>query len=77
VVGDNPNFEARAADREVLAWLVERMTPDQRAIAERRVAGEDWAEIALANGTTAEAVRKRYRRGLDAIVKRLDEQGAS
>ena len=66
--GDEPNVEARAMDRELLAWLMERMTPDQREIAERRAAGDDWADIARDHGTSAEALRKRYRRGLDAVI---------
>jgi len=69
---DNPNIPARAADRELLAWLMGQMTPDQSVEAERRAAGEEWADIARDDGTTAEAMRKRYRRELDAIVKELD-----
>jgi RNA polymerase sigma factor (sigma-70 family) len=72
LAGDNPNIEARTADRELLAWLMGQMTPDQRLVAERRAAGEEWAEIARDNGTTAEAMRKRYRRGLEALVKEVD-----
>ncbi len=49
-------------DQELLAWLLERMTPDQREIAERRAAGDDWADIARDKETSAEALRKRYRR---------------
>jgi RNA polymerase sigma factor (sigma-70 family) len=72
LAGDNPNIAARAADRELLAWLMAQMTPDQRLVAERRAAGEEWADIARDMGTTAEALRKRFRRGLDAIVNGLE-----
>jgi hypothetical protein len=47
------------------------MTPGQRSIAERRADGEEWAEIAYDHGITPEAMRKRYRRALDSIVKGL------
>ena len=72
LAGENPNVAARAADRELLLWLTGQMTPNQRVVAERRAAGDEWADIARDHGTTAEALRKGYRRGLDAIVKRLD-----
>jgi DNA-directed RNA polymerase specialized sigma24 family protein len=72
LAADNPNIATRAADRELLAWLMAQMTPDQRLVAERRAAGEEWADIARDIGTTAEALRKRFRRGLDAIVKGLE-----
>ena len=71
LAGENPNVAARAADRELLLWLTEQMTPNQRVVAERRAAGDEWADIARDHGTTAEALRKRYRRGLDAILKKL------
>jgi len=72
LAGDNPNIEARAADRELLARIMGQMTPDQRVVAERRAAGEEWSEIARDYGVTAEAMRKRYRRGLEPIVSGLD-----
>jgi hypothetical protein len=72
LAGNESSIDQRAADRELLTWLMAQMTPDQRLVAERRAAGEDWADIARDHGTTAEAMRKRYRRGLDAIVKGLD-----
>jgi RNA polymerase sigma factor (sigma-70 family) len=72
VAGAGSGVVAAVADRELLAWLMERMTPEQRVIAQRRADGEEWAEIARGSGTTAEALRKRYRRGLDELVKSLD-----
>ena len=72
LAGNNPDISTVVADRELLSWLMERMTPDQRLIAERRAGGEEWSEIARAMGTTAEALRKRYRRGLDALVEGVD-----
>jgi RNA polymerase sigma factor (sigma-70 family) len=72
LAGGNPNIAERAADRELLAWLMGQMTPDQCLVAERRAAGEEWADIACNYGISAEAMRKRFRRGLEAIVKRLD-----
>lgn len=70
LAGDESDIEEKAAEREQLARLMEQMTPELRLIAERRAAGDDWADIARDHGTTAEAMRKRYRRGLDAIINR-------
>ncbi len=72
LAGVDCNIEGRAADRDLLAWLMRQMTPDQRLVAERRAVGEAWSDIARDLETTAEALRKRYRRGLDAIVKGLE-----
>jgi RNA polymerase sigma factor (sigma-70 family) len=72
LAGDESDIDGRAADRELLAFLMERMTPEQRRVAERRADGDDWADIARDHGTTPEAMRKRYRRGLDAIVNESD-----
>ena len=72
LAGDESDIDGKAADRELLTRLMERMTPEQREVAERKAAGDDWADIARDYGTTAEAMRKRYRRGLGAILDGSD-----
>ncbi len=48
------------------------MTSEERAIAERRVRGETWSEIASALGGSAEARRKQYERAVEVIADSLE-----
>jgi RNA polymerase sigma-70 factor (ECF subfamily) len=67
----------QAAARELLAQVRERLTDEERQIAEGRGRGDSWAEIAAAVGGTVESARKKLARGLDRVLCQLglDEEG--
>jgi RNA polymerase sigma-70 factor (ECF subfamily) len=79
VLGDGGDFLAAAASdpgeqaaaRELLAKVREHLSPDERALAEQRGRGDSWAEIAAAQGGTAESVRKKLTRALDRVLEQL------
>jgi RNA polymerase sigma-70 factor (ECF subfamily) len=57
------------AARELLDYYVERLSPENRAILERRVNGEAWGEIAASLGKKPDTVRKQFQRALQVIDK--------
>lgn len=66
----------QAAARELLGLVRERLSDDERELAERRGRGDSWAEIAAAQGGTPEGLRKKLTRALDRVLNQLGiEQG--
>ncbi len=67
----------QAATRELLAKVRERLTDDERQLAELRGRGDSWAEIAATQGGTPESMRKKLARALDRVLTDLglDEVG--
>jgi RNA polymerase sigma factor (sigma-70 family) len=61
----------QAAARELLAKVRERLSDEERQLAERRGEGESWAEIARAVGGSPESVRKKLARALDRVLGQL------
>lgn len=59
------------AGKELLEAVRARLTDEERALAERRAQGMDWAEIAKELGSTPEALRKRLSRALDRVTREL------
>jgi RNA polymerase sigma-70 factor (ECF subfamily) len=66
-----PGPEQVAAGRDLLEALRARLTPEERAVADRRGAGEGWAEIAAALGGTANGRRMQLKRALDRVAPQL------
>jgi RNA polymerase sigma-70 factor (ECF subfamily) len=64
-----------AAGRELLQRLHRLLGPDERAVLQRRIDGQDWATIAAEMGGSAEALRKKLSRALDRAARalRMDE----
>src|SRR5262249_12882174 len=52
------------AGRELLAMFHERLTPEERQVADLRAKGLDWAAVAGELGGTPEARRKQYTRAV-------------
>src|SRR4051794_16990034 len=71
VASRDPHASVVVSNRELLGEVQRRLTPDERLILERRGQGDDWAEIAGALGGTAEALRKRFTRGIDRVARQL------
>lgn len=61
-----------AADRDLIARAYELMDLEVRQIADLRVQGENWAEIAQTLGGAADARRKQFTRAMDRIAEELD-----
>lgn len=57
---------------ELVAQIQERLAPEVRVLAQMRVAGFDWPEIAEQVGGSAEALRKKLTRALDRVLADLD-----
>jgi RNA polymerase sigma-70 factor (ECF subfamily) len=67
----------QVAGRDLLAQLRERLSEDERRLAEWRGRGDSWAKIAAVYGRSAEALRKQLTRALDRVWRQLglDENG--
>jgi RNA polymerase sigma-70 factor (ECF subfamily) len=66
-----PGPEQVAAGRDLLEALRAHLTPEERAVADRRGAGQGWAEIAAALGGTADGRRMQLKRALDRVAPEL------
>jgi RNA polymerase sigma-70 factor (ECF subfamily) len=66
-----------AADRDLLAAVRERLTEDERQLAELRGQGYTWEAIAERVGGNAQARRVQLARALDRVARELDiDEGA-
>jgi RNA polymerase sigma-70 factor (ECF subfamily) len=61
----------QVAARDLLEQVRERLSDNERQLAEDRGRGDSWAEIAAAHGGTAEGLRKKLTRALDRILQEL------
>jgi RNA polymerase sigma-70 factor (ECF subfamily) len=59
------------AGRELLAAVQSRLSPEERQLADLRVQGVEWAEVAQRLGGTAGARRKQFARALDRVSREL------
>jgi RNA polymerase sigma-70 factor (ECF subfamily) len=59
------------AGRELLERVRGLLSDDERALADQRAQGRDWAAIAAERGVGAEALRKRLARALDRVARQL------
>ena len=60
-----------AEGRELLAVVRDRMTADERAVADGRGMGKSWREVADELGGTPEARRKQLARAIDRVAPHL------
>lgn len=76
-----PNSEAspsqQVANRDLLDAVRQRLSDEERWLAEQRGAGREWADIAGECGGSAEALRKKLTRALDRVAKELGLDGLS
>jgi RNA polymerase sigma-70 factor (ECF subfamily) len=73
--GPTPSREA--AGRDLLRAVRERLSTEERCLADQRAAGRPWDELATEMGVSAEALRKRLTRALDRVAGELglDDEG--
>jgi RNA polymerase sigma factor (sigma-70 family) len=77
VAGPEAAPERVVAGRELLQEVRRRLTEDERDLADQRVLGRGWAELAAERGTSPEALRKRYARALDRVGQEVGIEEAS
>ncbi len=68
---DSPSPSQEVAGRELLAAFLQRLTEEERALADRRAQGVGWAEIAASLGGTAQGRRKQLERAVERVVRQL------
>ncbi|HEY7312009.1 MAG TPA: sigma-70 family RNA polymerase sigma factor [Gemmataceae bacterium] len=61
----------QSAARELLEKVRERLSEEERRLAEQRVRGDSWAEIAATNAGTPEGLRKRLTRAIERALRQL------
>ena len=77
-VADRDGTPSRqVAARELLDVALARLTAGERRLLERRQEGAKWAEIAMDEGDTPEALRKKLARAVERVSREigLDESG--
>ena len=70
--GKAPGPAQQAIGRDLLNRVYELMDPEVRQIANCRIEGSEWEEIASRLGGTADARRKQFRRAMDHIAQTLE-----
>jgi RNA polymerase sigma-70 factor (ECF subfamily) len=70
-----PSPSHLVATRDLLRAARERLSPDERRVADLRGEGRGWEEIAADLGDSPEAVRKRFARAVDRVAGELDLEG--
>ncbi|HEX5269054.1 MAG TPA: sigma-70 family RNA polymerase sigma factor [Gemmataceae bacterium] len=71
LAGSAPAPGAVLADRDLLAAVFERLTEEERRLAELRGEGCNWAEVSARLGGTPDARRKQLSRALDRVTRQL------
>jgi RNA polymerase sigma-70 factor (ECF subfamily) len=71
VAATDPSPSQVIADRELLETFRQRLSAEERQLADLRAQGHDWAEIAALLGGTAQARRKQLERAVDRVAKDL------
>ena len=69
----SPSQEVSA--RELLQQFRNHLTPDEKQLAELRVLGYEWSEIAAQLGGSPEALRKRLARAVQRVARQLGLEG--
>ncbi len=67
----DPSPSRVLAGKELLEQVRQRLTDDERRIADLRAADLGWPEIAATIGGTPEALRKRLSRALDRVANEI------
>jgi RNA polymerase sigma-70 factor (ECF subfamily) len=76
VAGDGATASRIAAGRELLQRVRSQLNTDERAVADLRGQGHDWAEVARQLGGTADGRRMQLARALDRVSRELGLEDA-
>jgi RNA polymerase sigma-70 factor (ECF subfamily) len=74
--GSSPS--GQVVRKDLVEEVRKRLTEEERYLADQRVAGREWAEIAVDRGQNAEALRKQLTRAPDRVARDLglDDSGS-
>jgi DNA-directed RNA polymerase specialized sigma24 family protein len=70
-IDPRPNPEEQAVWRDMWSEVAQRLSAEERRVAERRGEGLEWSEIAHELGGTADGRRMQVRRALDRVAADL------
>jgi RNA polymerase sigma factor (sigma-70 family) len=62
---------AQLAARDLLEAVHQALAPEERALADLRAQGRDWASIAVERGEKPDTLRKRLASALDRVARQL------
>jgi RNA polymerase sigma-70 factor (ECF subfamily) len=71
VVGAEASPSRMVAGRELLDEFRNRLSPEEKELADLRADGREWADIGQERGESPEALRKRLARALDRVAQQL------
>jgi RNA polymerase sigma factor (sigma-70 family) len=71
IAAAGPSPSQQVAAKELLQKFRERLSAEERDLAEQRARGREWADIAAERGDSPEAVRKRLMRAIDRVARAL------
>jgi RNA polymerase sigma-70 factor (ECF subfamily) len=66
-----PSPSEEVAGRELLEAFRQRLSDEERQLADRRAEGLAWEDIAAAHGGTAQARRKQLERAVERVARQL------
>jgi RNA polymerase sigma factor (sigma-70 family) len=72
--GDSPSQEVALS--ELIKTFHERLSLDERYLADQRSLGRDWAEIAAEKGVSADSLRKQLERAIGRVSRSLGLEGS-
>jgi hypothetical protein len=75
LAGDNETPSQIVASQELSQWLRARLDPETLWIAEQRLAGRRWADLAREKQTTPDGLRMRWTRALERVAEELKIAG--
>src|SRR5436190_274140 len=68
LIDHRPAFADVVANQELLGKVFERLSPEERHLAEERALGRSWDELASELGVKSDTLRKRLTRALDQVA---------
>jgi RNA polymerase sigma-70 factor (ECF subfamily) len=72
IASSTPDSYRQAAAKELLGRALDMMPAETRSIAQRRMDGESWSDIALSMGGAADGRRMQYQREIERVADVLD-----
>jgi DNA-directed RNA polymerase specialized sigma24 family protein len=61
-------------DRDLVDTILQQLPECERSLAQRRMDGSEWGEIAADLNIEAETLRKRFSRSVERVLRRLKLQ---
>jgi RNA polymerase sigma-70 factor (ECF subfamily) len=71
MAGSEPSPSRLVAGKELLSEFRQRLTAEERQVADLRACGSQWTEIAASLGGTRQARRKQLARAADRVAREL------